>query len=143
MYINREDFFDTGPDGDIKPPKGYKRLTPGGTVRLKYAYVLQCEGVVRDSREGDRADVQLRLRPGRRLPEAPRKPRHRTVGVCQAPLGRCHFMTDSFHPEPGKEQEDGDFLKDLNPKSRELHSGMMVEESLTTLRLGPLSSSNE
>ena len=48
VYIDREDFFDTGVDGSISVPKGYKRLVPGGQVRLKYAYVITCDKVIRD-----------------------------------------------------------------------------------------------
>lgn len=49
LYIDHTDFFDTGIEGDIKPPKGFKRLVPKGNVRLKYAYVITCNEVVRDS----------------------------------------------------------------------------------------------
>jgi glutaminyl-tRNA synthetase len=49
LYIDQDDFFDTGIDNSILPPKGYKRLVPGGEVRLKYAYVITCDHVIRDS----------------------------------------------------------------------------------------------
>jgi glutaminyl-tRNA synthetase len=47
VYIDREDFFDTGVAGEIPIPSGFKRLLPGGQVRLKYAYVITCDEVVR------------------------------------------------------------------------------------------------
>jgi glutaminyl-tRNA synthetase len=50
VYIDREDFFDTGIDGLTPVPKGYKRLLPGGQVRLKYAYVITCDEVIRDAK---------------------------------------------------------------------------------------------
>lgn len=56
MYIDREDFFDTGVDGTIPPPKGFKRLLPGGQVRLKYAYVITCDSVVRNE-QGEVVEV--------------------------------------------------------------------------------------
>ena len=56
LYIDREDFFDTGVDGQTLPPKGFKRLIPGGQVRLKFAYVITCDSVVRDS-EGEVTEV--------------------------------------------------------------------------------------
>lgn len=49
LYIDSSDFFDTGTEGDIKPPKGFKRLVPNGSVRLKYAYVITCNDVIRDA----------------------------------------------------------------------------------------------
>lgn len=48
VLIDRDDFFDTGADGTLPVPPGFKRLVPGGQVRLKYAYVITCEEVVRD-----------------------------------------------------------------------------------------------
>jgi glutaminyl-tRNA synthetase len=42
LWIDREDFEES-------PPPGYNRLTPGGLVRLRYAYVVRCTGVQRDA----------------------------------------------------------------------------------------------
>jgi glutaminyl-tRNA synthetase len=42
LWIEREDFNET-------PPKGYFRLTPGGMVRLRSAYVIKCTGVEKDA----------------------------------------------------------------------------------------------
>jgi glutaminyl-tRNA synthetase len=41
LYIEREDFMEN-------PPKKYFRLFPGGMVRLKFAYIIKCEEVVKD-----------------------------------------------------------------------------------------------
>ena len=41
LYIDRDDFME-------EPPKKYFRLRPGGEVRLKYAYIIKCEEVVKD-----------------------------------------------------------------------------------------------
>src|SRR3989440_992823 len=41
LYIERADFMET-------PPPKYFRLRPGGEVRLKYAYIIKCEEVVKD-----------------------------------------------------------------------------------------------
>jgi len=42
LYIEREDFMET-------PPPKYFRLRPGGEVRLKYAYIMKCDEVVKDA----------------------------------------------------------------------------------------------
>ena len=42
LYIEREDFM------EIPPPK-YRRLTPGGMVRLRYGYIIECEEVVKNA----------------------------------------------------------------------------------------------
>jgi glutaminyl-tRNA synthetase len=41
LWIEREDFTE-------HPPKGYFRLFPGNTVRLRYGYVVKCTGCVKD-----------------------------------------------------------------------------------------------
>src|SRR5947209_1828918 len=42
LYIERDDFMET-------PPPKFFRLRPGGEVRLKYAYIIKCDGVVKDA----------------------------------------------------------------------------------------------
>ena len=41
IYIDRKDF-------EEEPPKGFKRLIPGGEVRLRHAYVIKCDEVIKD-----------------------------------------------------------------------------------------------
>jgi glutaminyl-tRNA synthetase len=42
LYIERDDFMEN-------PPKKFFRLSPGSAVRLRYAYILKCERVVKDA----------------------------------------------------------------------------------------------
>jgi glutaminyl-tRNA synthetase len=42
LYIERDDFAED-------PPPGFHRLTPGGMVRLRYAYILRCDDVLKDA----------------------------------------------------------------------------------------------
>jgi len=42
LYIEREDFMED-------PPKKYFRLSPGNEVRLKHAYIIKCEEVIKDT----------------------------------------------------------------------------------------------
>lgn len=44
LYIEREDFMEN-------PPKKYFRLAPGQMVRLKSAYIIKCEEVIKDENE--------------------------------------------------------------------------------------------
>ncbi len=41
LYIEESDFLEN-------PPKGFHRLVPGGEVRLRYAYIIKCEEVIKD-----------------------------------------------------------------------------------------------
>ncbi len=47
LYIERDDFSES-------PPPKYKRLVPGGLVRLRYAYIIRCDEVIKD----DQGEVQ-------------------------------------------------------------------------------------
>ena len=42
IYIDQEDFME-------EPPKKYFRLKPGSKVRLKHAYIIKCEEVIKDA----------------------------------------------------------------------------------------------
>jgi glutaminyl-tRNA synthetase len=42
LYIERDDFME-------QPPKGFHRLVPGGTVRLRHGPVIRCDEVVKDA----------------------------------------------------------------------------------------------
>ena len=42
LYIERDDFMES-------PPPKFFRLRPGGEVRLKYAYIIKCDQVVKDA----------------------------------------------------------------------------------------------
>ena len=42
LYIDQDDFMET-------PPPKYFRLRPGGEVRLKYAYLIKCDEVIKDA----------------------------------------------------------------------------------------------
>jgi glutaminyl-tRNA synthetase len=58
IYIEREDFSEN-------PPKGYFRLTPDQPVRLKYAYIITCKEVIKDS-EGNIIEIKAEYHPDSR-----------------------------------------------------------------------------
>jgi len=55
LWIERSDF-------EEKPPKGFRRLVPGGEVRLRYAYVIRCDEVVKDD-EGNVIELRCSYDP--------------------------------------------------------------------------------
>ena len=55
LYIEREDFMEI-------PPRKYRRLTPGGMVRLRYGYIIVCEEVVKDA-AGEIEELRCRYVP--------------------------------------------------------------------------------
>lgn len=136
LFIDADDFFDTGVNNDVAPPKGYKRLLPGGIVRLKYGYVIQCNDVVRDSETGKviellcTYDMQTR---GGVTPEGSRKAKGIIQWVSQKHGIKAELrLFDRLFavPNPGKDQPDGNFLLDLNKDSIVVNKHAVVEPSL-------------
>lgn len=55
IYIEQDDFME-------EPPKGYHRLFPGNEVRLKHAYFIKCEEVIKDA-EGNVVELRCTYDP--------------------------------------------------------------------------------
>jgi glutaminyl-tRNA synthetase len=137
-YIERNDFFDlNGPEGAAlggEPPKGFKRLLPGEKVRLRYAYVIECNEVVRDPISNEPIELKCTYFPETRAGSTPQG-MSRVNGIihwvnCEDGV-RCNInLYDRLFAvdEPGKES--GDFLKDLNPESLVLLRNAVVERSV-------------
>jgi len=138
LYIERSDFFDLeGPEGEKnggRIPKGYKRLLPGKMARLRYAYVIQCDEVIRDPETQEPVELKCSYFPDTRAgvtPEGMQRVKgiihwvEGTTGVkCKVNQYDRLFLAE----EPGKES--GDYLKDLNPNSLEVLENVLVEPSV-------------
>jgi EMAP domain len=138
LYIERSDFFDThGPEGEAnggKVPKGFKRLLYNDKVRLRYAYVIHCDEVVRDSATNEPVELKCTMFPETRAGVTP-EGMQRVKGIIQWVEGttaiKCTinqydrlFLTE----EPGKAT--GSFLDDVNPNSLQVLDGCLVEPSV-------------
>ena len=117
IWIERSDFSDD-------PPPGYKRLVPGGEVRLRYGYVIRCDEVVRDD---DGAVTALHCHVD--LDTLGRAPEGRKVKGVIHWVGAQHALPATIHvydrlfvtPEPGA--GDRDYVDDLNPHSLTVYQG--------------------
>ncbi len=56
LYIEQDDFKEI-------PPKKYFRLSPGVEVRLRYAYIIKCVGVVKDEKTGEIIEIRCTYDP--------------------------------------------------------------------------------
>ena len=65
LYIERDDFMED-------PPKKFFRLSPGAEVRLRYAYILKCERVVKDAAGRDHRAARAPSTPSRSPAPPPR-----------------------------------------------------------------------
>ncbi len=115
LFIERDDFEET-------PPPKFFRLKPGGEVRLKYAFIIKCDEVIKDSN-----GVVTELRCTADLDS-------RTGGVTSARKvkGTIHWVSarhaiqaearlyDRLFTEAEPEKDGRDFRTVLNPSSLEI-----------------------
>jgi len=130
LYIEREDFHED-------PPKKYFRLSPGREVRLKNAYIIKCEGFVRDEKSGEIEEVHCTYDPESKSgkPGAKRKVKGTLHWVSADHAVKAevrlydHLLLD--RNEGAEEQEEEkDFVNQLNPNSLEVLADCLVEPSL-------------
>jgi glutaminyl-tRNA synthetase len=124
LFIEREDFMED-------PPKKFFRLSPGREVRLRAAYFITCQEVVKDS-AGDIVELRCTYDPESRGGSAPdgRSPKATLhwVSAPHAVAGEVRIYSHLFNrPDPGA---DGDLLLDLNAQSEEVVSGCRLESAL-------------
>ena len=132
IYIEREDFSE-------HPPKGYRRLVPGGAVRLRHAYVVVLEEIVKDA-SGTVQELRVRYLPQTRSGSeggaaAEVKPRgtiqwvSATHGLpCQVNLYDRLFSVPD--PDAAAAESERDFRDFLNPDALRVVAGAWVEPSV-------------
>lgn len=110
LYIDRKDFEEVA-------PKGFKRLIPGGEVRLRHAYVIKCDEVIKDE-NGEVVELKCSIDPE----TLGKNPEGRKV------KGVVHWVSatkgmkaevriyDRLFTEADPEVSE-DFLENLNPNS--------------------------
>jgi|UniRef100_A0A7V6A464 glutaminyl-tRNA synthetase len=131
LYIERDDFMED-------PPKKFFRLAPGREVRLRYAYYLKCEEVVKDS-QGEVVELRCTYDPETRGGYAPDgrkvKATLHWVSAPHSQVATVRLYDRLFAaPEPGAAT--GNFLDDLNPNSLETLTACRVEPSLAGAKPG-------
>ncbi|MGD9125068.1 MAG: glutamine--tRNA ligase/YqeY domain fusion protein [Desulfarculaceae bacterium] len=125
LYIERDDFMED-------PPKKFWRLAPGREVRLRWAYYLTCQEVVKDPKSGEVMELRCTYDPATKGGYSPdgRKVKgtiHWVSAEQSLQAKVCLYDLLFSKPRPGA---DGDYKDDLNPKSLEILSESRVEPSL-------------
>ena len=136
IYIGREDFHED-------PPKKYFRLAPGREVRLKNAYIIKCEGFVRDEKTGEIEEVHCTYDPESKSgkPGAKRKVKGTLHWVSAVHALKAevrlydHLLLDQ-NEGAEEQEEEKDFIKQLNLNSLEVVADCLVEPSLAGAALG-------
>jgi len=127
LYIEQDDFRED-------PPKKYFRLSPGREVRLRYAYLITCTGVVKDEK-GEIVELRCTYDPATRGGNAPdgRKVKSTIhwVSAAHAATAEVRLYDRLFtHENPGLEKDGVEFTSYLNPASLEILRDCRVEPSL-------------
>ena len=133
LFIEREDFLENA-------PSKFFRLKPGGEVRLRYAYIIKCDEVIKDA-SGKVVELKCSYDPETKSgtgPAAERKVKG-TIHWVSASTGHCaevRLYDRLFLSESPEESPEGKtFLDNINPNSKTiLHA--VVEPALAQIQPG-------
>ncbi len=131
LYIEHDDFRED-------PPKKFFRLAPGREVRLRNAYLITCQRVVKDE-AGNVVELRCTYDPATRGGDAPDgrkvKATLHWVSAAHAVTAEVRLYDRLFSVEnPGT--GDADFLTQINPQSLETIRDARVEPSLASAPAG-------
>ncbi len=129
LYIEQEDFMED-------PPKKFFRLAPGREVRLRNAYFITCQEVVKDE-QGNIAELRCTYDPATRGGDAPDgrkvKATLHWVSAAHAREAEVRLYEQLFAvPNPTGD----DWLDNLNPNSLEVLDKCYIEPGLTEAKPG-------
>jgi glutaminyl-tRNA synthetase len=133
LYIEQDDFR------EVPPPK-YYRLSPGKEVRLRNAYFITAQSVVKDA-EGNIVEVHCTYDPASRGGQSPDgrkvKSTMHWVSAAHAISAEIRLYDKLFlKPDPYDFPEGGDLFDNLNPNSLEIVSDAKLEPSLLSANPG-------
>ena len=127
IWIEEDDFME-------EPSKKFFRLAPGKEVRLRYAFFVTCNAVIKDE-DGEIVELRCSYDPETRGGNAPdgRKVKGTIHWVSAEHAKDAEVRVyNSFYntPTPGR---DRDFIEDINPNSLEVLKNCKIEPDLITL----------
>ena len=124
IYIEQEDFME-------EAPKKFFRLKPGGEVRLKHAYIIKCEDVIKDD-SGNVIELRCSYDPDTKSGGANsgRKVKGTLHWVSAKHAIKAEVRLYDYLLLAEKADEADDFISSLNPNSLEILNDCMVEPSL-------------
>jgi glutaminyl-tRNA synthetase len=126
LWIERADF-------EEHPPKGFRRLVPGGQVRLRYAYVINCDEVVKDD-AGNVVELRCTYDPetrGGSTPDGRRvKGTIQWVAADTALSAEVRLFERLFVDGAGDGADETTILDLVNPQSLVVVRGAKVEPSV-------------
>ena len=130
LYIERDDFMED-------PPRKFFRLAPGKEVRLRYAYFLKCEEVIKDPVTGEVTELRCSYDPetsGGHAPDGRKvKGTIHWVSASESMQADVRLYEHLFSCEdPNAIQEGDDWRNHLNPNSVQVLEDCRVEACLAS-----------
>jgi glutaminyl-tRNA synthetase len=128
LYIEQDDFRE-------EPPKGFFRLSRGKEVRLRYAYIIKCNEVLKDEKTGSIVELRCTYDPetksGSSQSSRKVKATIHWVSAAHALEAEVRLYDQLFtKDDPDDVPEGGDWLANINPKSLERLTSSRVEPCL-------------
>lgn len=132
IYIERDDFMEN-------PPKKYFRLAPGQEVRLRYAYFIKCDEVIKDA-EGNIVELRCSYDPASKGGNSPdgRKVKGTIhwVSAEHAIDAEVRLFDRLFSKENPEDVEEGQtFLDNINPDSLQVLQHCKLEPELAKAKV--------
>jgi glutaminyl-tRNA synthetase len=127
IFIERDDFR------EVPPPK-FHRLSPGKEVRLRYAYIIRCDNVIKDDNSGEVIELHCTYFPdtksGSGTSSKKAKGTIHWVSAMHAFNAEVRLYDRLFSVENPEGEEGKDFTEFLNPNSLEILNDCKLEPSL-------------
>jgi glutaminyl-tRNA synthetase len=135
LWIEADDFME-------EPPKKFFRLAPGREVRLRYAYFITCDEVVKDD-AGNVVELKCTYDPATKGGDAPDgrkvKATLHWVSADHAVEAEVRLYDRLFaveNPAADKDRDSDAWLEDLNPESLEVRPTCWLEPAAGELAVG-------
>ena len=132
LWIERDDFMEV-------PPSKFFRLAPGREVRLRYAYIIKCERVVKDPATDEivelRCSYDAETRSGGPSQKKVKATLH-WVSARHAIGAEVRLYDRLFTVENPDADKQGDWLSTLNPNALEVLPDAKLEPSLASATSG-------
>jgi glutaminyl-tRNA synthetase len=133
LYIERDDFME-------EPPKKFYRLAPGREVRLRYAFFITCNSVVKDPVSGEILELHCTYDPLTKGGSSPdgRSPKATIhwVSAAHSTNTEVRIYENLFSKESPDNVVDGNFISNLNANSVKILSNCKLEPSLAKAKPG-------
>jgi glutaminyl-tRNA synthetase len=134
IYIEQDDFRED-------PPKKFFRLSPGREIRLKHAYYITCDKVIKDNNTGEIIELHCTYDPESRggwTKDARRvKGTSHWVSAAHSKKAEVRIYEHLFTKEDPLDVEEGtDFKANINPHSLEVLTDCLVEPGLAKAKTG-------